>query len=95
MAGIRSVRGRLGNELVSPFASKPWRMKRSRATSEKNPGGRSRSARASMSGMEPRTAVTAFLPNAHIIRPKRLAARRNESGAKTAPRRKFRGSSRS
>ena len=47
------------------------RMYRSSATSEKNPAGRSRSAAASMSGTEPRTAVIAFLLTAQSSRPNR------------------------
>src|SRR5438445_5337887 len=75
MAGISSVRDRSAKVLESAREANAVCRYSSRASSEKKPGGMSRSARASMSGIEPRPRM-ALLPKAQISRPKRPQARR-------------------
>src|SRR2546425_3760764 len=61
MAGISSVRDRSAKVLESAREANAVCRYSSRASSEKKPGGMSRSARASMSGIEPRPRM-ALLP---------------------------------
>ena len=60
---------------IGPNEANAVRMNVSSASRLKKPAGRSRSARASMSGIEVRQALIAFLLNAQTILPKRAAAR--------------------